>query len=235
MNSNIIVSLHNVTKRYKTKKNVTTALDKISFNIHQNEIIGYIGNNGAGKTTTIHTILQLLNYDEGEIKYFFNNTLNPVNYISYSPEENSLPDYMTGIDFLKIFYELKTEKKLSDSDLEIFEKHFNISLFVGKKIRNYSKGMKKKLAIANALLVKAKLVILDEPFEGLDPKSQQALVALIKELQERELNTYFVSSHILANLESMCSRIIMVESGKIKMNKLMEEIKEEKISLVNLF
>ena len=160
---------------------------------------------------------------------------NRFKFVSYLPEENIFPDFLTGQEFLYYFYKIKTGNNLENKKVDFIDRYLHIKKLFNKEIKKFSKGMKRKIGIANALLSQTELTILDEPFEGLDPGSQIELIKLIKELNLKSNCTFFISSHILSNLEELCTRIIYIKNGKIIFDKSMNEIDKQKIKLKNLF
>jgi len=230
MSQDYLLSLNGVYKKFNKEE----VLKGISFTIKKGEIVGYIGNNGAGKTTTVNLILQFLKPDRGEINYGFNDR-DLFSNLSHLPEENLFPDFLSGKDFLNYFYYFKTRTPLPDHLIDFFDSFFEIKGYLPKKIKSYSKGMKRKIGIVNAILPFSNLIILDEPFEGLDPSSQIALLKLIKEVNEKYGSSFFISSHILSNLEELCHRIIFLKKGKIELNEKMEDLEKRGLKLKNLF
>ncbi len=230
MSDKKIVELVNITKEFDGEK----VLKGINFSICEGEIVAYIGDNGAGKTTTIDIMLGFLKPDSGDVIYSFNKS-KVFSNLSYLPEDNIFPDYLKGEDFLNHFYFFKTEKSLPQEILDFFDNFLEIKPFLKKRIKVYSKGMKRKIGIVNAVYSFNKLIVLDEPFSGLDPSSQLALIELIREVNKKYNCGFFISSHILSNLEQLCHRVIFIKKGKIELNESIETIKAKDISLSDLF
>lgn len=204
-----MIKVKNLTKNYGKLK----AVDNISFNVNKNEIIGFVGKNGAGKTTTIRTILNMLFPTKGEIKV---NNLDSITeskkikeILSYVSSDN---DYYYNIKVIDLF---KFCIKFSNTNLNKareLSKYFELD--INKKISELSSGNRKKVSIIQALLKENKIIIFDEPTNGLDPLMQKKFFDLI--LKEKEKGTtIFLSSHNLSEVEKYCDRVIFIRSGKI--------------------
>ncbi len=228
-----MLKIKNVTKKYGKKE----AIKDISFEVNNGEIFGFIGHNGAGKTTLIKAIVGIHDFEKGDI--FINNisikdeAVKCKKMISYVPDSPDIYEYLTGIDYLNFIadiYEVSSEKRK-----ELIEKYatsFEIISNLGDIISSYSHGMKQKLVIISALIREPQLLILDEPFVGLDPKSSRTLKDIMKELCEKGVSIFF-SSHVLEVVEKLCDRIAIIKNGNlitvgktsvIKGNKDLEEV-----------
>ena len=204
-----MIKVKNLTKKY----NDFIAVNNINFNINKGEIVGFVGKNGAGKTTTIRCIMNMLFFSFGEIKIEGLNSVTDTkeikNILSYMPGESLFYESIKVIDLLKLV--LKFSKK---NEKEIYELSNYFELDINKKINELSLGNKKKLSIIVALLKNHKILILDEPTNGLDPLMQKKFFKLI--LKEREKGvTIFLSSHNLNEVENYCDRVIIIKNGKI--------------------
>lgn len=210
-----MLKIKNVTKKYDKK----TAIKDISLEINDGEIFGFIGHNGAGKTTLIKAIVGIHEFNEGDI--LIDNTSikdDEIKYkkqLAYIPDSPDLYENLRGIDYLNFIadiYEVNIEKreKLIKKYAEIFDIYNNL----GDLISSYSHGMKQKLAITSALIHEPKLLILDEPFVGLDPKSSKELKDIMKELCKNK-TTIFFSSHVLEVVEKLCNRVGIIKDGKL--------------------
>lgn len=204
-----MIKVKNLTKKY----NDFIAVNNINFNINKGEIVGFVGKNGAGKTTTIRCIMNMLFFSFGEIKIegldSVTDTKEIKNILSYMPGESLFYESIKVIDLLKLV--LKFSKK---NEKEIYELSNYFELDINKKINELSLGNKKKLSIIVALLKNHKILILDEPTNGLDPLMQKKFFKLI--LKEREKGvTIFLSSHNLNEVENYCDRVIIIKNGKI--------------------
>ncbi len=230
-----MIEIKNFTKIYnKTKK----AVDNISLTIEDGEIFGFIGHNGAGKTTTIKAIVGILDFEEGDIlingKSIKEKPIECKKEIAYIPDNPDLYDTLTGMSFINFMcdiYEVpKSERKPRINE---YATKFNLLDNLGDEISSYSHGMKQKLALIAALVHKPKVLILDEPFVGLDPKAVFDLKELMNKMCKEGV-TIFFSTHILDVAEKLCSRVAIIKEGKLVKVGKMEEVKGDK-SLENVF
>lgn len=197
-----ILELKNISKEYKDYK----ALDNVSFSLNEGEIVGLIGPNGAGKTTLMRIIVGLTKQYDGEINLIDNTSIGCV------IETPSFYPYMTGYENLKYLAELNdvsAEKVMETIELLGLKEALN------KKVKGYSLGMRQRLGIAAALLREPKLLILDEPTNGLDPTGIHELRSYIKDIAVKKGITVLISSHILSELEKICDKAIIIKHGKI--------------------
>jgi ABC-2 type transport system ATP-binding protein len=205
------------------------ALKDVSFNVEPGQVYGFIGPNGAGKSTTIKVLTGLLNFDSGKVLV---NGISPRDvksrrFIGYSPEQPYFYDYLTGRELLKFYGRLVgLEGALLDSRI-----HWALELlhadkdWIDRRLRSYSKGMMQRVGIAQAVLAKPKLLILDEPMSGLDPMGRRDVREAIQELN-RDGVTIFYSSHLLSDVESISHRVAMIVDGKIVREGSVDEITE---------
>ena len=210
-----MLEIKKVTKKYGEK----VAVDDISLKIKDGEIFGFIGHNGAGKTTLIKSIVGIHEFEEGDIILnginLKNDELKYKKQLSYIPDSPDLYENLKGIDYLNFIsdiYEVSLEKRveLIKKYATVFELYDNLGDFIS----SYSHGMKQKLAIISALVHEPKLLILDEPFVGLDPKSSKKLKDIMKELCNEGV-TIFFSSHVLEVVEKLCDRVGIIKNGKL--------------------
>lgn len=197
-----ILELKNISKEYNDYK----ALDNVSFSLNEGEIVGLIGPNGAGKTTLMRIIVGLTKQYDGEIDLIDNTSIGCV------IETPSFYPYMTGYENLKYLAELNdvsAEKVMETIELLGLKEALN------KKVKGYSLGMRQRLGIAAALLREPKLLILDEPTNGLDPTGIHELRTYIKDIAAKKGITVLISSHILSELEKICDKAIIIKHGKI--------------------
>lgn len=211
-----MLKIVNLSKTYKgTKK----AVDNISLEVKSGEIVGFIGHNGAGKTTTIKSIVGILDFTEGEI-YIDGISIkkDPIKCkekIAYIPDNPDLYESLTGIQYLNFIADIfKVPKEERESLIGKYGEAFEITKSFGDLISSYSHGMKQKLAIISALIHKPKLLILDEPFVGLDPKASHTLKEIMKSLCE-EGGAIFFSTHVLEVAEKICDKIAIINAGKL--------------------
>ncbi|AOR25015.1 ABC transporter ATP-binding protein [Clostridium taeniosporum] len=206
-----ILQVKNLSKKYKNKE----VLKNINMNVFKGDIYGFIGPNGAGKTTTIKTILGLLKPSNGEVYVEGKNVVNDKNIganigamIDYPSFYGNLSGYKNLMLYANV---LNLSKKRVDEVLEIVK----LSHAKDKKVSNYSMGMKQRLAVARAFLTNPKIVILDEPTNGLDPEGVKEMRELIKELAKVNNTTFIYCSHILNEVQNLCNRVAIINKGNI--------------------
>ena len=230
-----MLKISNLTKIYNNNKK---ANDNISFEINDGEIFGFIGPNGAGKTTTIKCIMGLIPYDNGKILFNnIDNKKNPIEFkknVVYIPDNPDLYDSLTGIQFLNFIadiYEISKEQR--QMDINKYSELFDLKKSLGDLISSYSHGMKQKLCLISAFLRHPKLLILDEPFVGLDPEASKHVKELMKELCN-EGGSVFFSTHVLEVAEKLCDHIAIIKNGQLVACGTMEEVKGDQ-SLEDVF
>lgn len=214
------------------------AVDDISFTINDGEIFGFIGPNGAGKTTTIKSIVGLIKYNYGNIyfdgKNILDDELDFKRKVVYIPDNPELYNNLTGIQFLNFVsdvYQIGTEARYKD--IEYYSNLFGIKENLGDLISTYSHGMKQKLSLISAFIRHPKLLILDEPFVGLDPKAAFDVKEIMKKMCS-EGSSVFFSTHVLEVAEKLCNRVAIIKNGKIVSYGRMEDVKGDK-SLEDVF
>lgn len=213
------------------------AVDHLSFNIKPGEIFGLLGTNGAGKTTTFRMIMGLLEPTEGEVLFEGQNIgYHNVNEIGYMIEERSLLTKITVKELMLFFGQLKDmEPKVILERLDYWLNRFDIVSYKDKKIKELSKGNQQKIQFISALINNPKLLVLDEPFSGLDPINTELFVEVIRDFQERGCMVVF-SSHQLDHVESFCEQIIILEKGKAviegKVADIKKDFKKHKIRII---
>ena len=226
--------IENLTKNYGEKK----AVDNLSLHILPGEIYGFIGHNGAGKTTTLKACCGILQYDSGEIRIngvsMKDDPLTCKRSIAYIPDNPDLYEFMTGIQYLNFISDIfgvgaeeRTERIHRYADM------FELTDDLAQPISAYSHGMKQKLAIISALVHKPKLVIMDEPFVGLDPKASHLLKGIMRELCE-DGSAIFFSTHVLEVAEKLCDKVAIIKAGKLVKSGTMDEVKGD-ASLEDVF
>ncbi|RFU61504.1 ABC transporter ATP-binding protein [Bacillus sp. V59.32b] len=228
-----VVSLSNVTKKIKNK----TIIDGISFDVYAGEIFGFLGPNGAGKTTTIRMLVGLMKITSGDIhingqsvKTNFEGAVQHVGAIVENPE---MYKFMSGYDNLK-HYARMTGGVSKERIAEVVEL-VGLTQRIKEQVKTYSLGMRQRLGLAQALLHRPKVLILDEPTNGLDPAGIREIRDYLKKLAREENMAVIVSSHLLSEMEMMCDRIGIIQNGKmIDVQNVREIMKEEKQSyLIN--
>ena len=210
--ANTVLEIKNLTKTYGKRK----VIDNISLEIQEGEIFGFLGPNGSGKTTTIKMILRLIEKDSGEIKIKgYDNKKEfekAMEYIGAIVENPDMYNYMSGKDNLKLHARLRNiDKKRIDEVLELV----GLKDRAKEKVKKYSLGMKQRLGLALTLLHKPRVLILDEPTNGLDPAGIKQLRNILKEIAHKDGVAVFVSSHILSEMQLMCDKIAVIDNGKI--------------------
>lgn len=212
-------------KQVSKKIGKQTIVDQLSFNVSQGEIVGLLGPNGAGKTTTIRMIVGLISMSEGDIvicgksvKSQFSDAVRHLGAIVENPE---FYGYMTGLDNLKQFQRMSAG--VTDERIEEVVDIVGMKDAMHKKVKSYSLGMRQRLGIAQALLHKPSILILDEPTNGLDPAGIREMRDYLKKIAEEEKIAILVSSHLLSEMELMCSRVIVIQHGRfVQEQKLIE-------------
>lgn len=219
-----ILSVTGVSKHFGSQQ----VLEEISFELPEHSVLGFIGKNGAGKTTLMKMICGLLPIDQGEIKVcgqkvtYGHNQTNK--FIGYLPDVPAFYDYMTSYDYLKLCGELTGMSKA-----EISVKSEELLELVGlannqQKIKTYSRGMKQRLGIAQALLNEPKLLICDEPTSALDPVGRKEIIEIIS--QVRKKTTVIFSTHILSDVEKICDQVVLIDQGKVQLAMPLSKLKK---------
>lgn len=201
---NEMLRLENVTKKYKNK----TVVDNLSLSIEGGEVFALLGANGAGKTTTIKMILGLAKVSEGNI------TIEEEKKIGYSPETPYFPPYLTAMEVMKYYAGIEGDK--TKKDKEYLKSLLDIAGLedTKTKVKDYSKGMIQRLALAQALISDPDILILDEPTAGLDALGRKHNLELMKNLKEQG-KTIIINSHILHDIEAICDRGVIMKKGKV--------------------
>ena len=229
-----MLRIEHLTKKYGEKK----AVDDLSLHIEKGEIYGFIGHNGAGKTTTIKSVVGILDFDEGEIfidgKSVKKESLECKRVIAYIPDNPDLYEFMSGLQYLNFISDIfGVEEKERKERIEKYSTAFEIKEDLASPISSYSHGMKQKLAIISALVHDPKLIIMDEPFVGLDPIASHLLKDIMKE-KCNEGGAIFFSTHVLEVAEKLCDKIAIIKGGKLIKSGTMEEVKGDS-SLESVF
>ena len=229
-----MLRIEHLTKKYGEKK----AVDDLSLHIEKGEIYGFLGHNGAGKTTTIKSVVGILDFDEGEIfidrKSVKKDSLECKRVIAYIPDNPDLYEFMTGLQYLNFISDIfGVEEKDRKERIEKYSTAFEIKEDLASPISSYSHGMKQKLAIISALVHDPKLIIMDEPFVGLDPIASHLLKDIMRE-KCNEGGAIFFSTHVLEVAEKLCDKIAIIKGGKLIKSGTMEEVKGDS-SLESVF
>lgn len=220
-----MLKIENLTKAYGDKK----AVDDLSLHIKSGEIYGFIGHNGAGKTTTLKSVAGILRFDSGEIyidgKSVKTEPIPCKSVTAYIPDNPDLYEFMSGIKYLNFISDIF--KVTADERREKINKYaemFELTKDLAEPIVSYSHGMKQKLAIISAWLHSPKLVIMDEPFVGLDPKAAHLLKGMMRELCDNG-GAIFFSTHVLEVAEKLCDKVAIIKDGRLIRSGTMEEVK----------
>ena len=220
-----MLKIEHLTKTFGVKK----AVDDLSLHIAPGEIYGFIGHNGAGKTTTLKSVVGIQNFDEGEITICGTSIkadpLTCKKQIAYIPDNPDLYEYMTGIKYLNFIADIfgigsaeRMERIHKYADI------FELTADLAQPIASYSHGMKQKLAIISAWIHEPKLIIMDEPFVGLDPKAAHTLKGMMREVCDNG-GAIFFSTHVLEVAEKLCDKVAIIKAGKLIRSGTMEEVK----------
>ena len=229
-----MLNIEHLTKAYGEKK----AVDNLSLHIAPGEIYGFIGHNGAGKTTTLKSVVGILQFDAGEITIdgisIKENPLECKRRFAYIPDNPDLYDYMTGIKYLNFIADIfGVGANERQARIRKYADAFELTADLAQPIAAYSHGMKQKLAIISAWLHEPKLILMDEPFVGLDPKASHLLKEMMREMCD-EGGAIFFSTHVLEVAEKLCDKVAIIKSGRLIRSGTMEEVKGDE-SLEDVF
>lgn len=221
-----MIEIKNVSKIYNGEKK---AVDNISFTVNDGEIFAFIGHNGAGKTTTIKSIVGILDFEEGDI--FINGQSikkSPIEckkQMAYVPDNPDLYENMKAIDFINFICDIyETSKEERKNNIEKYSKMFGLENNLNNEISSFSHGMKQKVALIAALSHNPNVLIMDEPFVGLDPKAVYDMKEVMRNMC-KEGKTIFFSTHILEVAEKLCDRVAIIKQGKIVKVGNMKDVK----------
>lgn len=229
-----MLKISHLTKKYGEK----IAVNDLSLEIKDGEIYGFIGHNGAGKTTTIKSVVGILGFDEGTIEIDGQSIkANPIECkkkIAYIPDNPDLFDYMSGIKYLNFIADVfSVSAEDRQSRIRKYADAFELTSDLAQPINSYSHGMKQKLAIIAAWIHNPKLIIMDEPFVGLDPKASHLLKEMMRELCN-EGGAIFFSTHVLEVAEKLCDKVAIIKNGSLIKCGTMSEVKGDS-SLESVF
>ena len=229
-----MLKIEHLTKTYGEKK----AVDDLSLHIRPGEIYGFIGHNGAGKTTTLKSVVGILDFDKGTIeidgKSVKENPLECKKVLAYIPDNPDLYNFMTGIKYLNFIADIfEIPETVRKEKIEKYASVFEMTDSLSKPIATYSHGMKQKLAIISAWIHSPKLILMDEPFVGLDPKAAHILKEMMHE-HCKNGGAIFFSTHVLEVAEKLCDRVAIIKNGKLIKSGTMDEVKGD-ASLEDVF
>ncbi len=220
-----MLDIQHLTKTYGEKK----AVDDLTLHIAPGEIYGFIGHNGAGKTTTLKSVVGILQFDQGEItiggKSIKTDPLACKRLLAYIPDNPDLYDYMTGIKYLNFIADVfGVDAQTRRERIRTYADTFELTGNLAQPIAAYSHGMKQKLAIIAAWLHDPRLIVMDEPFVGLDPKAAHTLKGMMRQVCDNG-GAIFFSTHVLEVAEKLCDKVAIIKGGRLIRSGTMEEVK----------
>ena len=229
-----MIEIKKVTKKYGDKK----ALDEVSFTVEDGDIFAFIGHNGAGKTTLIKSIVGIHDFDEGDILIdgmsIKEKPVECKKLMAFVPDNPETYEHMKAIDYINFICDMyDVDSKTREENIKKYSQLFGMEDKLNDTIDSYSHGMKQKVVLISALAHDPKILIMDEPFVGLDPKAVFDIKEVLNEMV-KEKKIVFYSTHILDVAEKLCSRVAIIKQGKIVKSGSMKEIKGDK-SLENVF
>lgn len=229
-----MLEIKNLTKKYDSK----VAVDNLSLKVEAGQICAFIGHNGAGKTTTLKAIAGIIEFDEGEILVdginIVSSPIEAKQKMAYLPDNPDLYEHLKGIDYLNFIANVyKVGKEERQKSIEEYAKRLEIYNNLKAPISSYSHGMKQKLALVSALIHKPKLLLLDEPFVGLDPISSHEFKEIMNEFVKNG-SAIFYSTHVLEVAEKICTHVAIIKHGKLITHGEMKKVRGLK-SLESLF
>ena len=229
-----MLKIEHLTKIYGDKR----AVDDLSLEIKAGEIYGFIGHNGAGKTTTIKAVCGILGFEQGEIfidgKSVKKDPMACKKITAYIPDNPDLYDYMTGMQFLNFTADIfEVDKETRQQKIAEYAEKFELTNDLSQPLSAFSHGMKQKLAIISALIHSPKLIIMDEPFVGLDPKASHIVKQIMREMCDKGCAIFF-STHVLEVAEKLCDKVAIIKQGRLIKSGTMEEVRGDS-SLESVF
>lgn len=229
-----MLEINGLSKSYGSHK----AVDNLNMNIRNGEIHGFIGHNGAGKTTTLRSIAGIMQFEEGNILIdghsIKDEPLTCKKIMAYIPDNPDLYEFMTGIQYLNFIADIYgVDVSVRDQRIHRYTDLFEITSVLDDTISSYSHGMKQKLAIVSAWIHEPKLILMDEPFVGLDPKASHILKQMMREFCDQG-NAILFSTHVLEVAEKLCDRVAIIKDGKLIRSGTMEDVKGDS-SLESVF
>lgn len=231
-----MLSIINLTKTYRGS---SKGVHEVSLEIESGDIYGFIGPNGAGKTTTIKCVVGILSFQEGSITIdgvsIIDNPIECKKKFAYIPDNPDIYDYLTGIQYLNFIadvFEVSAQDR--EEKIKKYARAFEIEESLGDLVSSYSHGMKQKLAIISAMIHEPKLLILDEPFVGLDPQASVVFKDFMREMCSKG-GAVFFSTHVLDVAERLCTRVAIIKDGRIITSGKMEDIVTNGNTLESIF
>lgn len=229
-----MIIIKNLSKSYGNKQ----VLKSVDLKINDGDIYAFVGSNGAGKTTTIKCMLGILPFDSGDVLYdgtsIKEEPLKIKQNIAYIPDNPDIYEHLTGYEYLSFIADMyETDAKTKNDNIKKYAKLLEIDTKLNDRIGSYSHGMRQKIVIIAALIHNPKVIIMDEPFVGLDPLSTHTLKEIMKELT-KEGKIIFFSTHVLDVAEKLCNKIAIIKNGKILTEGTMKEVTKNS-SLEDIF
>ena len=229
-----MIEIKNVTKKYGNK----VAVDDVSFTVNDGDIFAFIGHNGAGKTTLIKSIVGIHDFEEGDIlidgKSIKEDSVECKKLMAYVPDNPETYEHMKAIDYINFICDMyEVSKETREKNITKYAKIFEMEDKLNDTIDSYSHGMKQKIVLISALAHDPKILIMDEPFVGLDPKAVFDIKEILNKMV-KEKKIVFYSTHILDVAEKLCSRVAIIKNGKLVKSGSMKDIKGDK-SLEKVF
>ncbi len=220
-----MLKINHLTKTYGEKR----AVDDLTLHIKPGEIYGFIGHNGAGKTTAIKSVCGILQFDSGEIyvdgKSVKSDPLGCKKVLAYIPDNPDMYEFLSGIKYLNFIADVfGVPADIRQERIHKYADLFELTSDLAQPVNSYSHGMKQKLALISALLHDPKLMILDEPFVGLDPMASHKLKKIMREKCDKG-DAIFFSTHVLEVAEKLCDKVAIIRKGKLVVSGTMEEVK----------
>lgn len=232
------MSILEIEKLSKTYKGNKKAVDQLSIQVEAGDIYGFIGHNGAGKSTTIKAAVGVLDFEEGEIliegRSIKNEPVACKKVTAYIPDNPDIYDFLTGIQYLNFVADIfGIDQRIREERIKKYSEQLEIASALGDLISSYSHGMKQKVALISAFIHEPKLLVLDEPFVGLDPKAALELKMMMRELCETG-SAIFFSTHVLEVAEKLCNKIAIIKEGRLVASGRMDELIQDQ-SLEEVF
>ncbi len=231
-----MLEFKNFSKSYHNNDN-KKAVDNLNLVIDDGDIYAFVGHNGAGKTTTLKCACGVLDFNDGDILIdgvsIRENPIACKKKIAYLPDNPDLYEFLKGIDYLNFICDIYEVKEQREELIKKYSDMFELTGFLGNTISTYSHGMKQKLAIIGAMVHQPKILLLDEPFVGLDPESSLNLKNVMRELT-KEGGSIFFSTHVLEVAEKLCNKVAVIKDGKLLVSGEMKKVIKDK-SLEEMF
>lgn len=220
-----MLEIKNLTKTYKGGH---VAVDNLSLKVEEGDIFGFIGHNGAGKSTTIKAVVGILDFDGGDIlidgRSVKSDPVGCKKDLAYIPDNPDIYDHLTGIQYLNFIGDVfGVDAKTRTQKIDDYATRFDIKKNLGDMVGSYSHGMKQKLVLISALMHSPKLLVMDEPFVGLDPKASFEVKNIMRELC-KEGSAIFFSTHVLEVAEKLCNKVAIIKDGKLVVCGATEEV-----------